>query len=299
MIDINFESSINEVDYNSLMNNSLEINFYYKLEWHNVLKKTFNLELNYLTIYENKKIKGALAFCQVSSFVKGKRLISLPLSHQVPLLAIEKKYLHLALNKINELSSKFNYIELKGVESFSKDRLNNTSFYRSENLTNCIELNKFASYNNYLSSLSSNVRRKVNKATSIFEIITDKNLETFEHLARLISYSKLKHGAPVYPEEFLINIYNLVPKDNYDIYLGKYNNEFISAIIIFKFNGHHIYYTGGSIQDHESSKYYCNYLLFNKAIENAFNQRAKIFDFGTSPKNHHSLIELKKMAPCY
>jgi len=68
---------------------------------------------------------------------------------------------------------------------------------------------------------------------------------------------------PVYPEEFLINIYNLVPKDNYDIYLGKYHNEFISAIIIFKFNGHHIYYTGGSIQDHESSKYYCNYLLFN------------------------------------
>jgi len=68
----------------------------------------------------------------------------------------------------------------------------------------------------------------------------------------------------------------------------------MSAIIIFKVNGHHIYYTGGSIQDHESSKYYCNYLLFNKAIENAFNQRAKIFDFGTSPKNHHSLIEFKK-----
>ena len=212
----------------------------------------------------------------------------------MPLLVIEKKYLNLALNKMNELSSKFNYIELKGVESFSKDRLNNTSFYRSENLSNCIELNKFTSYNNYLSSLSSNVRRKVNKATSIFEVITDKNLETFEHLGRLISYSKLKHGAPVYPEEFLINIYNLVPQDNYDIYLGKYNKEFVSAIIIFKFNEHHIYYTGGSIQDHESSKYYCNYLLFNKAIENAFNQRAKIFDFGTSPKNHHSLIEFKK-----
>lgn len=78
------------MDYNSLINNSLEINFYNKLEWHNVLKKTFNLELTYLTIYENKKIKGAIAFCQVSSFVKGKRLISLPLSHQVPLLAIEK-----------------------------------------------------------------------------------------------------------------------------------------------------------------------------------------------------------------
>ena len=40
---------------NFLMNNSLEINFYNKLEWHNVIKKTFNLELNYLTIYENKK----------------------------------------------------------------------------------------------------------------------------------------------------------------------------------------------------------------------------------------------------
>ena len=92
MLDINLESSINEVDYNFLLNNSSEINFYNKLEWHNVLKKTFNLELNYLTIYENKKIKGALAFCEVSSFIKGKRLISLPLSHQVPLLVIEKKY---------------------------------------------------------------------------------------------------------------------------------------------------------------------------------------------------------------
>jgi len=62
MIDINFESSINEVDYNFLMNNSLEINFCNKLEWHNVFKKTFNLELNYLTIYANKKNKRSPGF---------------------------------------------------------------------------------------------------------------------------------------------------------------------------------------------------------------------------------------------
>ena len=109
--------------------------------------------------------------------------------------------------------------------------------------------------------------------------------------------SKKKNSLTIYTLTNKINKKKFcfeINEDNYDIYLGKYHNEFISAIIIFKFNGHHIYYTGGSIQDHESSKYYCNYLLFNKAIENAFNQGARIFDFGTSPKNHHSLIEFKK-----
>ena len=61
-----------------------------------------------------------------------------------------------------------------------------------------------------------------------------------------------------------------------------------------KYNKRDIYFTGGSLKNHQYSKYFPNYGLLGNMIKNAFEEGAKSFNFGSTPIFHNTLRQFKK-----
>lgn len=264
-------------------------NLYNLLEWHEVLKDTYRLNPLYVIAEDANKIVGCIPLMEVKSILKGTRLVSLPLSYNVPILANHNEISLALLNRLQTVQSEYEYIELRD------NSLNNFEYHKTtnEHIYSQINLGAFKSHNEYWTHLKQRVRRDIRKGFSDVSVYKSENKEDFEKLYELSSVSKKRQGAPSYPKLFFINLHKRMSHLT-DLFIAYHNSVPLAAVLIIKFKLTSIYAYGGSLHNSMSNKYLPMDALLWEAIKHAFNQNQLVFDFGSSPKNHSTLIAFKE-----
>jgi lipid II:glycine glycyltransferase (peptidoglycan interpeptide bridge formation enzyme) len=133
--------------------------------------------------------------------------------------------------------------------------------------------------------------RRAEKFNLKLEVSKDAgDIKIFYHLHTL---NRKKIGLPPLPFTFFKNMYDiLLPAGLMSLLLGKYNNDYISALILLKFKN--CVYAEYLATDPESLKYNPNHFLWWKAIEMARDEGYTLLDLGRSSIDNHGLIDFKK-----
>ncbi|MBX9621858.1 MAG: GNAT family N-acetyltransferase [Alphaproteobacteria bacterium] len=276
--------------YNHFIEEHPNSNLYHLLEWHEVLKDTYGLNPVYVIAEDANKIVGCIPLMEVKSILKGTRLVSLPLSYNVPILSNHNEISLALLNLLQTMQNKYEYIELRDSNPthFKYNRVTN------EHVSSQINLDRFKSHDDYWTQLKQRKRRRnIRKECADLTIRKSENKEDFKTLYELTSVSKKRQGAASYPKLLFINLHKKMSHLT-DLYIAYHNSVPLAGVLIIKFKSTSIYAYGGALHNKISKKYRPMDVLLWEAIKNAFNQNQLVFDFGSSPKNHSTLIAFKE-----
>lgn len=269
---------------------------YHHSAWKEVIEKSFThtTPLYFILEDETGKLKAAIPFFLVKSWLTGVRLVSSPFSSYcdplVDTLQDFNRLMKIILQKKKELNA--SYIEIrtkKNEENPDFDKLKKHSQY----ITHILSLEKGAEFLRR-SFHRTCVRQKINRAEksnlTVREGESEKDMKTFYKLHLL---TRKKHGLPPPPYKFLQNMWRIMrPKDLITLLLVEYENKTIAGLVLLKFKDT-IYCEYNGVDD-RFLRYCPNHCLLWKAIKMACNKQYRYFDFGRSSSNNRGLIDFKR-----
>ncbi|HZY74561.1 MAG TPA: GNAT family N-acetyltransferase [Edaphobacter sp.] len=268
-----------------------QASIFHTREWLNALRLAYGYKPVAFTTHQGSDLSDAVLFCEVQSWLTGKRLVSLPFSdHCEPLADTTdlQEILHY-LHKQRE-KQQFRYIELR--PALTTGILNTQDqFTRSERF--CFHVIDLRSeLENIYQNLHSNcVRRKIKRAER--EELTyesghsEELLQKFRHLLLL---TRRRHQLPPQPSSWFHNVLrclgNLVT-----IHVVSKETMPVASILTLTYKSRMVYKYGCS--DTRFNAMGGTSLLFWKAIQQAHSMGIEEFDLGRSSYNDPGLIAFK------
>jgi lipid II:glycine glycyltransferase (peptidoglycan interpeptide bridge formation enzyme) len=136
--------------------------------------------------------------------------------------------------------------------------------------------------------------RSVKKAIRCGVVIkqgrSEKDLEIFYALHAL---TRKRQGFPIQPYEYFKNMQEIMaPLGFFELLLARYNKRVVAGLVLYKFKETVSFEHGASIPEFHSVR--PNHLLLWKAIEMAFSQGYRYFDFGKTPPENKGLLDFKR-----
>ena len=239
----------------------------------------------------NGKIAGIIPCFLIKSIFTGRRLVSLPFSdYCCPLFKNVNQEKESLSQIIGEYKRQVRYIEIRNAIQDDIGLVCNDYF----------KLHVIA-----LSSDPLEVKRNIDKRTIQYSIrkaqkagvvIKEENtINGIEKFYWLNILTRKKHGVPIQPKQFFINLLENMILNKYGfILLAYFNNKAIAAGLFFKFK-ETIYYKYNASDPKYLSKKTPNHLLTWYAIENACLENYKFFDFGRTAPDNEGLMRYKEM----
>jgi len=260
-------------------------------EWLNALRLTYGYEPVAFTTCQGSTLSNAVVFCDVRSWLTGKRLVSLPFSdHCQPLAdaANIQEILHYLHAK--RKTQRLRYIELRPT-------LNNLpldaqdQFGRGEQF--CLHvIDMRPSLESIYKNLHSNcVRRKIKRAEReelIYESgHSEELLKKFHYLLLL---TRRRHQLPPQPPSWFHNILRCLG-DLATIHVVSKDSVPVASILTLTYKGRKVYKYGCS--DARFNAMGGTSFLFWKVIQQAHSIGIEEFDLGRSSYNDPGLITFK------
>jgi hypothetical protein len=261
-------------------------------EWLQALQRTYGYEPVIFSLSDGGELSNAVVFCEVQSWLTGKRLVSLPFSdHCQPLadeLELEDILDYLDHNRRGE---RWRYIELRpsvgdGVFTRHSLHLGVSEVFTFHTIDLKSDLNTI-----YRRFHESCVRRKIKRAER--EKLTydagrsEKLLEEFRHLLLI---TRRRHGLPPQPEAWFRNLAECLG-DKLTIHLLSKNAQPIASIITLSYKNSLVYKYGCS--DARFHNLGGMSLLFWKVIQQGKQNGAGEFDLGRSAPGDPGLVAFK------
>jgi lipid II:glycine glycyltransferase (peptidoglycan interpeptide bridge formation enzyme) len=255
------------------------MNIYFTNNWSAFLEDTFGWKSNNILLDEEKIpviIKRKLNLKKIAS--------TLPFAHALPDLTLnnfayfEEQLLKLGVNE-------FNY--------HGKIDSNKFKHYCINSLIK-IDLTQYESSDVLFSKFSKDsIQRKVNKAyKNEFKVELLNEKKDYENFQNIQTETRKRQGSPTYPLSFFTNLKKHLKE--YSNLFGIYHNgKLISGIITFNYNNYAVYAYGASISNDEYFKLGVNQLCMWESIKFAKENNHTVYDFGSTPNHHQSLMEYK------
>lgn len=255
------------------------MSIYFTNNWLEFLEETFGWKSNKILLGEEKIpviIKHKLNLKKIAS--------TLPFAHIVP---------ELKLNNIQYFEEQL--LKL-GVKDFNYHGKINSSEFKHYCINSIIkiDLRQFETIDNLFSKFSKDsIQRKVNKAyKSGFKVeLLNRDID-FHNFQNIQSETRKRQGSPTYPNRFFINLKKHL-KDYVNLFGIYHNGNLISGIITYNYNNYAVYAYGASVSNEEYFKLGVNQLCMWESIKFAKENNSYIYDFGSTPNHHHSLMEYK------
>lgn len=261
-------------------------------EWLNTLRLTYGYEPVAFTTCQGSDLSNAVVFCEVQSWLTGRRLVSLPFSDHCQPLA-DAASLQEILRYLHEQREKqqLRYVELRPALS---DRILDAQaqFVRSERFCfHAIDLRPDLE-TIYKSFHSNCVRRKIKRAEReelLYESgSSDELLRKFRHLLLL---TRRRHQLPPQPPSWFHNILRCLG-DLVTIHIVSKGAVPVASILTLTYNNGMVYKYGCS--DAQFNAMGGTSLLFWKAIQQAKAAGIEEFDLGRSSYEDPGLIAFKE-----
>jgi len=273
--------------YDAFIHSQPSASPYHSRAWLDVLQRSYGYTPASLVAQESDgRVVGVLPLMLVDGRLKGRRLVSLPFSHCVPILAdspaTETALLAAAIAQTQRQNCA--YLEIKPRHAPAHPAFLASTLYHIS------ELDLMPSVDTLHASFSQNNRRNIKKAASAgFVLHTSDDFATFYQLELATRH---RQGAPIYPSGFFQHMQALLP-EAVRLYLLEYLGKKVAGLVVFQQGERAIYAYGGSVRDEAVNRLRPNNWLMWHAIQAAKAAGCTVFDFGTTPLHHASLLAFK------
>jgi len=281
-----------EEHYRYFIDTNPESSLYHTLEWRDVIQKTYGYKPYYLIAWDSGSIKGALPLFQVNSLINGKHMVSLPFSHCVKILYQDRSTLKELIECAKDLTLQRNcsYLEMRhGMDLNEIPGLECSRHLFDSTLDIPVSLSDV--WANFQGSVRKAIRRA--KQTPL-KIIRGTDREHYRQFFMLELETRRRQGSPPYAFRFFENMYlKLYASGKARLYLAYIENQAIGGVVILYYHKTAIYGYGGSTSNKDLLRFRPNNLLFWLAIQDAYGEGYKLFDFGVTPPSNKGLLRFK------
>lgn len=288
-----FQDQAKTTEYHSLLKQANMSNIYHTLQWHQTISDVYGYRTFYVLVEKGNEIWGVLPVFLVSGLL-GRRLISIPFSHMVPILTRDDNTQIELLREAQALAQREGCREITLRCGHELPLLD--GWQRSEDYYDTLLPLHNGALKEIWANLGSSARRAVRKANKenvqIVDKTTDDNLSAFYNL---MLTTRRRQGVPIYPQQFFKKLTNNLgsPKQHQLLiaYLGQTK---IAGTLLLHYKNRVIYGYAASVDNRSILRHRPADKLVWESIKYSCTIGATAFDFGRTPATHNSLLRFKE-----
>jgi hypothetical protein len=261
--------------------------FFHGRAWAKVLADSYGYRPVYFTEREGS-LAAVIPMMEVSSFLTGKRAVSLPFTDYceplVPHTEVSKVLFEAIIQEGR--NRQWKYIELRGGADFLGDGPASAWFYRHT-------LDLTPGDAKLFKSLRDSTRRNIKKAEKEgVEVRFGNSPEALREFYRLNCLTRREHGLPPQPWRFFANLHEqILSKEMGSMALAYFRGNAIAANVYLHSNGQAIYKYGASDKMHQNLR--AANLVMWEAIKRYAGEGVKSLCFGRTEPGNEGLRQFK------
>jgi CelD/BcsL family acetyltransferase involved in cellulose biosynthesis len=277
--------------WDSFLQRHSRASVFHSSPWLQALSRTYGYEpIVYTTSPAGQELENGIVFCEVESWLTGRRLVSLPFSdHCEPLVDTTEDHDVLSATLEQEFQrERWNYLELRPLQPFELvTSLRHTAVtyaFHQLDLGSSID----AIFSNFhKSSTQRKIRRAEREGLTYREGSTPGLLDDFY---RLFTLTRKRQGLAPQSKKWFSNLMDCLG-DALKIRLALKGEQPIAAIVTIRYKDTLTYKYGCS--DSRFNNLGCMHLLLWNAIQEAKSSGLQLLDFGRSDADQQGLIAFK------
>jgi Acetyltransferase (GNAT) domain len=279
---------IKHENWDSLLLSFPDYSFFHTSTWAKILHKSYGYKPLYLIENEQKNLSAVMPVMEISSFLTGKRGVSLPFTDYCEPIISKPEQFQTLFNFVIDYGKKhdWKYLEIRGGETFLEKK-EPSMFYLGHTLDLTDGQDKIFSH--FRDSTKRNIK-KAEKEDVKMEIA--HSLTAMNEFCRLNSLTRREHGLPPQPYHFFKNIYDqIISKNSGFISQATFNNITIASNVFFLFGEKVIYKYGASDRTYQRLR--ANNLVMWEAIKWCCENGYKSLCFGRTETDNDGLRQFK------
>jgi predicted N-acyltransferase len=247
--------------------------------------------LAFTTSASGSDLEDAVVFCEVNSWLTGRRLVSLPFSDHCEPLAAPETAAAIVKHAIDQEldQNDLRYIEIRALQPIAfATRMKNTMVpYKFHELDLRPDLDTL--YDNlHHDSIQRKIRRAEREGLTLQEGATEEILDDFYSLLKL---TRERHRVPPQPKKWFLNLIECFG-DALTIRVAYSRQRAVAAMLTLRHGDTLVYKYGCS--DRKFNNLGGMHLLYWQAIQEAKAAGLSRFDFGRTDADQQGLITFKK-----
>lgn len=283
---------INPIEYpnwDNLLLTNPETTFFHTSAWAKVLSESYDYTPLYFTIIENDLLSSLIPIMEVSSFLTGKRGVSLPFTDEsAPIIANKKQYKAIIEALIQHGNSAgWKHLELRGNSEYLNGSPNSSSYYSHD-------LDLTRGEDKISSDLRKSNKRNIKRARKEgVKIAISNSWESMQAFYRLNCITRKIHGLPPQPLPFFRKIHErVISAERGFVALASHSNRVVAGAVFFLFGFRAIYKYGASDRKYQHLR--ANNLIMWEAIRWCSERGIKGFSFGRTEPENKGLLQFKR-----
>ncbi len=260
--------------------------------WLHALQNTYGYEpVVFTTSAPNEQMTNGIVFCRINSWLTGKRLVSLPFSDHCQPLVNSPQELESLLTEAKSYIKKCGqkYLELRPIDFQTSECIDlgraEEFYFHSIDLTSGLDE---ISVRLHTTAVKQMITRAQRENLVYSEGRDDRHLDMFY---RLLLVTRQRHQIPPQPKRWFGNVLSLLG-DIAKIRVAMKDGKPIASIMTLAYKNVHYYKYGCS--DLRFSKMGGTQMLLWRAIQEAKEAGAELFDMGRSDPQNKGLVEFKE-----
>jgi CelD/BcsL family acetyltransferase involved in cellulose biosynthesis len=283
---------LTDLGWDELVQRHPRASVFHSPAWLKALSRTYQYKpVAYTTSPAGQRLENGMVFCQIESWLTGRRLVSLPFSdHCEPLVDSQEDLDVIAVTLEEEARrERWRYIEMRPLCRLEIA----TSLHQSTQPYTFHQLDLAPDIDTLFRTCHKNsTQRKILRAgregLRYCEGSTERLLEDFY---RLLTMTRQRHQRPPQPRNWFVNLIECFG-DDLKIRAALKGDRMVAAILTIRHKETLVYKYGGS--DPNFNHLGSMHFLLWRAIEEAKSAGLRFFDFGRTEAAQHGLITFKK-----
>ena len=263
---------------------------FHTVSWLRALNRTYGYHLlAFTTSPPGVRLENALVFCRVTSWITGRRLISLPFSdHCDPLLSTSDEHLFIAALEQSLHQEELSYVEIRPKQPFTGP----TSFFHSAQ-SYCfhqIDLRPDLAtlYSKFHTSSTQRKIRRAERESLVCEVGRSQVL--LDSFWKLLLITRRRQQVPPQPKNWFHNLIDCFG-NALQIRVAFKDQQPVASLLTIRHKDTLVYKYGCS--DNRFHNLGGTHLLFWRAIQDAKRDGLRVFDLGRSDCDNPGLITFK------
>ncbi|OGW37716.1 MAG: hypothetical protein A2Y97_13360 [Nitrospirae bacterium RBG_13_39_12] len=287
-MDLQIINPITYPNWDELILLNPDYSFFHSSAWAKVLNEAYGYKLLYFTVLKNEGLLAAVPIMEISSFLTGRRGVSLPFTDYCEPIVSDginfQEVLNFVLAEGKERNWK--YLELRSFKNLSPFTFPSLTYVgHTLNLSN----KEDQIFSGFRDSTKRNIRKAMKEGV---EVKINHSPESVEEFYRLNYMTRKQHGLPPQPYLFFKKIYDhIICKNLGFLILASFQNKPIAGGAYFHFGEKAVYKYGASNMNYQNLR--ANNLVMWEAIKWCCKNGIKHFCFGRTEPENQGLIQFK------
>jgi hypothetical protein len=278
--------------WDELLETHPQASIFHTRGWLEALRRTYGyVPVAFTTSPPECRLANGLPFCQISSWLTGRRLVSLPFSDHCAPLVESSEQLNRLLAYLREKVAleKWSYIELRPTDPAVRCRhpaFGKSKFFFFHNLDLRPSLDEI--FQNFHKDC---VRRKIQRAAREGLVYEEgRSVGLLRMFYQLFLMTRRRHGLPAQPVAWFQNLIACLG-ERVKIRVASKNGQPVASIFTIRYKRALVYKYGCS--DHRFNNLGGTQFLFWRAIQEARESQLSEFDMGRSDCDNPGLVAFK------